>query len=497
MPISPRAGSRPVELERALDEIDPAVREAIELLAPNLRTVATELLPPPTRVELPQGQIVSTRHVPVQRAGLYVPGGGAAYPSSAVMAIVPAQVAGVPQICVCSPPAADGRVHSAILAVCALLGVTEVYAAGGAQAVAAMALGTEAIPAVDVVVGPGNAYVEEAKRRLFGEVGIESLAGPSELIILADATAPAEHLAWDLMAQAEHGAGAQSVLVSPDPDVIAAVAEHLAEGDVTLIETDSWETAIAFVNEYAPEHLQLAVADPAAVLEQIVHAGAIFLGHHSGAAFGDYVAGSNHILPTAGNARFSSGLGPVGLPARPGDRRDPRVRGGRAGAAAGRTGPRRRTSQPRPLGVHPSRTTHRILERTSQLMQLNREVIAADGAPKPFAGAPYNQAIRAGNFVFCAGQVGLDPETGALVEGGIEAQTRRVLENVAAVLAGAGLTPEHVVKTTVFVADLGDFAAVNAIYAEYFTHDPPARSTVQVAALPAGAAVEIEVVAAD
>ncbi len=299
------------ELSRALDGIDPAVKEAIELLAANLRTVATELLPPPTRVELPQGQIVSTRHVPVQRAGLYVPGGGAAYPSSAVMAIVPAQVAGVPQICVCSPPAADGRVHSAILAVCALLGVTEVYAAGGAQAVAAMALGTEAIPAVDVVVGPGNAYVEEAKRRLFGEVGIESLAGPSELIILADATAPAEHLAWDLMAQAEHGSGAQSVLVSPDPDVIAAVAEHLAEGDVTLIETDSWETAIAFVNEYAPEHLQLAVADPAAVLEQIVHAGAIFLGPHSGAAFGDYVAGSNHILPTAGNARFASGLGPV------------------------------------------------------------------------------------------------------------------------------------------------------------------------------------------
>ena len=130
-------------------------------------------------------------------------------------------------------------------------------------------------------------------------------------------------------------------------------------------------------------------------------------------------------------------------------------------------------------------------------MQLNREVIAADGAPKPFAGAPYNQAIRAGNFVFCAGQIGLDPETGALVEGGIEAQTRRVLENVVAVLAGAGLTPQHVVKTTVFVADLADFVAVNAVYAEYFTQDPPARSTVQVAALPAGAAVEIEVVAAD
>jgi histidinol dehydrogenase len=307
----PQSRVKPVELERALTAIDPEVRAAIELLATNLRTVATELMPLPTRVVLPQGQIVSTRHMPVQRAGLYVPGGGAAYPSSAVMAIVPAQVAGVPQICVCSPPGEDGHVHSTVLAVCALLGVTEVYAVGGAQGIAAMALGTESIPAVDVVVGPGNAYVEEAKQRLFGEVGIESLAGPSELIILSDGSASAEHLAWDLMAQVEHGSGAQSVLLSPDPDVIAAVAEHLGDGDVTLIEADSWDTALAFVNEYAPEHLQLAVADPYAVLEQIVHAGAIFIGPHSGAAFGDYVAGSNHILPTGGNARFSSGLGPV------------------------------------------------------------------------------------------------------------------------------------------------------------------------------------------
>ncbi len=301
----------PAELDAALAAIDPDVKAAIELLAANLRAVATELMPLPARVELPQGQIVSTRHMPVQRAGLYVPGGGAAYPSSAVMAVVPALVAGVPEICVCSPPDADGHVHPAVLAVCALLGVTEVYAAGGAQGIAAMAIGTESIPAVDLVVGPGNAYVEEAKRRLFGEVGIESLAGPSELIILSDGTAPAEHLAWDLMAQAEHGAGAQSVLVSTDAHVIAAVAEHLAEGDVSLIEADSWDTAIAFVNEYAPEHLQLAVADPEAVLARIVHSGAIFIGPHSGAAFGDYVAGSNHILPTAGNARFSSGLGPA------------------------------------------------------------------------------------------------------------------------------------------------------------------------------------------
>ncbi len=152
--------------------------------------------------------------------------------------------------------------------------------------------------------------MEEAKRLLFGEVGIESLAGPSELIVLNDGSGAAEPLAWDLMAQAEHGAGAQSVMVSTDAAMLDAVAEHLGEGDVTLIEADSWEAAVAFGNSYAPEHLQLAVDDPHAVLEQIVHAGAVFLGHSSATAFGDYVAGSNHILPTAGNARYASGLTP-------------------------------------------------------------------------------------------------------------------------------------------------------------------------------------------
>src|SRR5690349_22395582 len=198
----------------AVEGLAPAVREALELLAANVRAVARELMPQGTRVVLPQGQVVSSRPVPVRRAGVYVPGGLAAYPSSAVMAIVPAQVAGVPGIAVCSPPGPDGRPHATALAACGLLGVEEVYAVGGAQAVAALALGTEEIPPVDLLVGPGNAYVEEAKRRMFGEIGIESLAGPSALVVVADATAPGEPIACDLPAQLEHGPGPHPVPVS-------------------------------------------------------------------------------------------------------------------------------------------------------------------------------------------------------------------------------------------------------------------------------------------
>ncbi len=290
----------------------PAVRDALEQLAANVRTVARELMPRPTRVELPQGQVVSSRTVPVRRAGLYVPGGLAAYPSSAVMAIVPAQVAGVPGIAVCSPPGPDGLPHATALAVCGLLGVEEVYGIGGAQAVAALALGTERIPRVDLVAGPGNAYVEEAKRRLFGEVGIESLAGPSELVVVADETAPAEPIAWDLLAQLEHGPGAQSVLVSTDPGVLAGVAALLPSASTAvLIEADSMDTALVFVNAHAPEHVQLVLAGAEDALERIHHAGAVFVGPYAGAAFGDYIAGSNHILPTGGHSRFSSGLGPA------------------------------------------------------------------------------------------------------------------------------------------------------------------------------------------
>jgi histidinol dehydrogenase len=228
------------------------------------------------------------------------------------MAIVPAQVAGVPGIAVCSPPGPDGLPHTTALAACGLLGIEEVYAIGGAQAVAALALGTEGMPRVDLVVGPGNAYVEEAKRRLFGEVGIESLAGPSELVVVADATAPVEAIAWDLRAQLEHGPGAQSVLVSTDADVLDAVTALLpADSRAVLIETDTIDTAFAFVNAHAPEHVQLVIAGAEDSLDRVHHAGAIFVGPYAGAAFGDYIAGSNHILPTGGHSRFSSGLGPA------------------------------------------------------------------------------------------------------------------------------------------------------------------------------------------
>jgi histidinol dehydrogenase len=302
----------PSTLRRALDDLDPEVRAALELLAENLRTVATDKMPRPTSVTLRHGQVVSTRQVPVRRVGVYVPGGLAAYPSSAVMTIVPAQVAGVPEIAACSPPGPSGLPHSGALAVCALLGVEEVYAVGGAQAVAALAIGTATIPAVDMVVGPGNAYVEEAKRRLFGEVGIESLAGPTELVVVADASAPPEAAALDLLAQVEHGPGSQSVLVSADPDVLAAIEPFLpAESGVVVVEADTLDTALRFVNDYGPEHLQLMVSAPEAALDEIHHSGAIFVGPHSGTAYGDYIAGSNHILPTGGHSRFSSGLSPA------------------------------------------------------------------------------------------------------------------------------------------------------------------------------------------
>jgi histidinol dehydrogenase len=296
----------------ALDAVPPDVRDAISTLAANLRRTSEAAMPTPTRQVLPQGQIVSTRPMPVDRVGVYVPGGLAAYPSSAVMAIVPAQVAGVGGIAICSPPSQHGVPDPTVLAACALLDVDEIYAIGGAQAVAALALGTESIQAVDVLVGPGNAYVEEAKRGLFGEVGIESLAGPSELVVLVDDSAPPDPIAWDLRAQAEHGSGALSVVVAVDDSVLDTIADRLEDDDahITGLLADDWDTAFAFVNAYAPEHLQLAVADPQAALGRVRHSGAIFLGAQSGTAFGDYIAGSNHILPTGGRGRFSSGLAP-------------------------------------------------------------------------------------------------------------------------------------------------------------------------------------------
>ena len=310
----------------------------------------TDKMPRPTQVTLRHGQVVSTRQVPVRRVGVYVPGGLAAYPSSAVMAIVPAQVAGVPEIAACSPPGPSGLPHSGALAVCALLGVEEVYAVGGAQAVAALALGTASIPAVDMVVGPGNAYVEEAKRRLFGEVGIESLAGPTELVIVADASAPADAAALDLLAQVEHGPGSQSVLVSPDPDVLAAIEPLLpAESGVVVVEADTLETALAFVNAYAPEHLQLMVADP----ERGARGRPSRRGDLRRPAQRDRLRRLHRRLePHPADRRPQPVLvGPLarGLPAHAGGGRDLGRGLGGPGGSAGRAGPCRGVRRPRPL----------------------------------------------------------------------------------------------------------------------------------------------------
>ncbi len=262
--------------------------------------------------------------LPVDRAGLYVPGGRAAYPSTVLMTAIPALVAGVPEIALCLPPDSDGRVPAASLAAAALAGVHEVYRIGGAQAIAAMAYGTESVRRVDVIVGPGNAYVTAAKREVCGVVGIESLAGPSELAVVVDATADTRLVAADILAQAEHGPGGAAVVVTWDTEVadsvdsalegLLAVAERRSEATATLasggrmLMVDDARGAMDAVNAIAPEHLQLFCADADQLVSMVRHAGAVFCGPWAPAVIGDYVAGVNHVLPTGGTARFASAL---------------------------------------------------------------------------------------------------------------------------------------------------------------------------------------------
>ncbi|MGI6546873.1 MAG: histidinol dehydrogenase [Bacillota bacterium] len=261
---------------------------------------------------------------PLRRVGVYVPGGRAAYPSSVLMNVIPAQEAGVAEIVMCTPPGPNGRVHPAVLVAAAELGVEQVFRLGGAQAVAAMAYGTESVPAVDKIVGPGNKYVAAAKREVFGVVGIDMLAGPSEVVILADKSARPDWVAADLQAQAEHDPDAVAILVAADTDLIARVGEELARQLAELprreIAQVAWQQAgalvrcadltegLELVNWLAPEHLVLAVCEPFALLGQVENAGAVFLGAVPQAA-GDYAAGPNHVLPTGGTARYASPLG--------------------------------------------------------------------------------------------------------------------------------------------------------------------------------------------
>jgi histidinol dehydrogenase len=271
------------------------------------------------------GVVVGQRVLPIERVGLYVPGGKAFYPSSLLMNAIPALVAGVPEIHLTSPPGPDGLPHSSVRATAHLLGLEHVYAVGGAQAIAGLAFGTETLPRVDKIVGPGNAYVATAKRQVFGTVAIDSIAGPSEIVVLADAEADPEFVAVDLLSQAEHDEHASAILVTPSPTVGRAVCAWLerlvpamprraiAEASLAAfgacILTTDLDEGIAMVNELAPEHLELHVRDPWAVLPRIRHAGAVFLGPYSTEPVGDYFAGPNHVLPTGGTARYASALG--------------------------------------------------------------------------------------------------------------------------------------------------------------------------------------------
>jgi histidinol dehydrogenase len=296
-----------LELRQAADALPGPLRDALELAAGNVRTVALAAVQADRELELPQGQRVWLREVPVARAAIYVPGGRAPYPSTVVMGVTAAQAAGVEQVVVASPPSPGAEV---VLGACALCGVDEVYRMGGAQAVAALALGTASVARVDVVAGPGNLYVQEAKRQLSGVVGIDSFAGPSELLVVLDVDADARLAALDLRAQAEHGPDTVLVAASPADATLDAMATHLADVDCLLVDVPDLDAALAFAEELAPEHLQLMGADAEALAPRVRRAGCLFVGEQSGTAFGDYVAGSNHVLPTGGAARFASALGP-------------------------------------------------------------------------------------------------------------------------------------------------------------------------------------------
>ncbi len=312
------------ELDEALAALGATEREALEQAAARIRSYHERQKQPSWQYQDEDGNLLGQQVTPLDRVGVYVPGGQASYPSSVLMTVIPAQVAGVREI-IMTAPTPDDVVNPLVLAAARLAGVHRVFRIGGAQAIGALAYGTSTLPRVDKIVGPGGAFVAAAKRMVFGPVGIDMIAGPSEIMVVADASADPEWLALDLFSQAEHDEAAQSILVSADADLLEAVhaamlrllprqprAEVIgrslsARG--ALIKVPDLGVALELVNRVAPEHLELAVNDAHALLPRIRHAGAIFLGHHTPEALGDYVAGPSHVLPTYGTARFSSPLG--------------------------------------------------------------------------------------------------------------------------------------------------------------------------------------------
>jgi histidinol dehydrogenase len=313
------------EMDAALAALDPAVAAALGYAAERIERFHRAGLPRSWSLEDDNGSRLGQEVRPLGRVAVYVPGGRAAYPSTVLMTAIPARVAGVAEIVLVSPPARDKSLPAAVLAAARLAGVTEAYRVGGAQAIGALAYGTETIRRVDKIVGPGNVYVALAKQQVFGDVGIDMIAGPSEVLVVADAAADARAAAADLLAQAEHDPMARSVLLTPSPAladrVAAEVARQLAalprreiarsalEAHGALVLTRSLEEAVQVADALAPEHLELLVAEPRPLLERVRAAGAVFLGRFTPEVVGDYVAGPNHVLPTGGTARFASALG--------------------------------------------------------------------------------------------------------------------------------------------------------------------------------------------
>lgn len=311
-------------LELALERITPEQRQALETAAARVRSYHEKQRQDSWNYTEADGTVLGQKVTPLDRAGLYVPGGKAAYPSSVLMNAIPAKVAGVPEV-VMVVPTPRGELNEIVLAAAAIAGVDRVFCIGGAQAVAALAYGTESVPPVDKIVGPGNIYVATAKRHVFGKVGIDMIAGPSEILVVCDGQTDPDWIAMDLFSQAEHDEDAQSILVSPDAaflDRVAASIEKLLPtlereaiartsllGRGALIQVADMVQAIEVANRIAPEHLELSVENPEQYLPQIRHAGAIFMGRYTAEALGDYCAGPNHVLPTSGTARFSSPLG--------------------------------------------------------------------------------------------------------------------------------------------------------------------------------------------
>ena len=311
-------------IDAALAGIDHGIRASLEFAGERIRAYHQHQVQGSWHYEEADGTVLGQQITPLDRVGVYVPGGKAAYPSSVLMNVIPARVAGVGEV-IMVVPAPDGQLEPIVLAAAAVAGVDRVFSIGGAQAVAALAYGTALVPQVDKIVGPGNIYVATAKGMVFGTVGIDMIAGPSEILVVCDGHTDADWIAMDLFSQAEHDEDAQAILISPDTAFLDAVAEAIdrlqpqmeraeiirqsLEGRGALIRVRDLAEAVALINRIAPEHLELSVADPEAMLPAIRHAGAIFMGRYTAEALGDYCAGPNHVLPTARTARFSSPLG--------------------------------------------------------------------------------------------------------------------------------------------------------------------------------------------